>query len=138
MAGERDENTKSQFLPGHSSIYRTIVCIIIAEVLNVFIPPVGTDPTNLVAIQQDRSAMSITVTWELPTSPTPAGSGFVVIYETAESTNSINIDFCTECGTNISGLMTGSTYSISVITVSAHLPSNRVGPVVVTLGESLH
>ena len=105
-------------------------------VINVFIFSVGTDPTNLVAIQQDESATSISVTWELPTSPTPTASGFVVIYETNGSYNNISVDFCTECGTklNISGLMTGSTYNISVITVSAHLPSNVAGPVVVTLG----
>ena len=103
-------------------------------VMNVFILPVGTDPTNLVGIQQDESATSISVTWELPTLPTPTASGFVVIYETNGSCNNISVDFCTECGTNISGLMTGSTYTISVITVSAHLPSKVTGPVVVTLG----
>ena len=101
---------------------------------HVFILPVGTDPTNLVAIQQDESATSISVTWELPTSPTPTASGFVVIYETNGSYNNISVDFCTECGTIISGLMTGSTYNIFVITVSAHLPSNVTGPVAVTLG----
>ena len=25
MAGERDDNTKTQILPGHSSIYRTVI-----------------------------------------------------------------------------------------------------------------
>ena len=98
-------------------------------------PAVGTDPTNLVAIQQSLSAVSITVTWDLPSSPTPTGSAFLVLYETAESNNSISVDFCTECETVITGVMAGTTYSISVVTLSEHLPSNVVGPVNVTLGN---
>lgn len=94
----------------------------------------GTDPTNLVAIQQDLSAMSINVTWSLPSSPTPTGIGFLVFYQTAESSNSINVELCTECEIIISELMRGSTYSISVVTLSDHLPSNLVGPANVTLG----
>ena len=104
------------------------------KLINVFILSVGTDPINLVAIQQDEGATSISVTWELPTSPTPTANGFVVIYETNGSSNNISINFCTECGTSITGLMTGSTYNISVITESSHLPSNVTGPVAVTLG----
>ena len=95
---------------------------------------VGTDPTNLEAIQQDLSATSIVITWDLPSSPTPTETGFLVIYETAESSSSVQVDSCTECETTISGLTRGTTYSISVVTLSEHLPSNVVGPVTVTLG----
>lgn len=96
---------------------------------------VGTEATNVVALQEDHSAMSIRVMWDLPSSPPPVGSGFVVLYETRDSSNSVSVDFCTECDATLPELMNGATYSIYVITESAHLPS-RVGPVNVTLGQS--
>ena len=90
---------------------------------------------NLTAVQKDLSGTSIVITWGLPSSPTPTGIGFTVIYDTAGATNTFSTGFCTECETNLTGLMTGSTYSISIITESLHLPSSAVGPVNVTLGQ---
>lgn len=99
-----------------------------------YIHAVGTDPVNVVVIQEDLNATSIRVMWNLPSSPTPIGNGFVVLYETNESSDSVNVDFCTECEITLSELMTGATYSVYVITQSAHIPSHIIGPTNVTLG----
>lgn len=95
----------------------------------------GTDPTNLTAIQQDLSGTSILVNWQLPSLPEPTGNGFAIIYETTVSSDSISVDFCNDCEVLIPDLMVGSVYNISVVTESEHLPSNIEGPVSVVLGE---
>lgn len=102
----------------------------------ITIHSVGTEVTNLTAVQEDISGTGIRITWDLPSSPPPTASGFTLIYETSESNSTFSIGFCTECGHTLEGLTTGSTYSISIITESAHLPSGLVGPVNVTLGMS--
>ena len=100
-----------------------------------YVCAVATDPVNVVAIQEDLSATSIRVMWSLPSVPTPVGNGFVVFSETDEFSNTVNVDYCTECNVTLSELMTGATYSVYVITQSAHIPSNIIGPVNVTLGK---
>ena len=94
----------------------------------------GTEAINLTAVQEDISGTSIIITWDLPSSPAPTASGFTVMYETSESSETCT--GLTERSLTRQGLMTGSTYSISIITQSTHLPSGLVGPVNVTLGLS--
>ena len=94
----------------------------------------GTEATNLTAVQQDISGTSIEITWGLPSSPTPTVSGFTVIYDTSESSGSLSVAACTECEATLPGLTTGLTYRILIITESAHPPSTIVGSVNVTLG----
>ena len=97
---------------------------------------VGTEATNLTSVQEDISGTSIIITWDLPSFPTV--SGFTLIYETSNSSNTFSTGLTQRSLTLTQGLTTGSTYSISIITESTHLPSGVVGPVNVTLGMSKH
>jgi hypothetical protein len=96
---------------------------------------VATGATNLRVVQTDNSGTSIIITWSLPSLPTPTASGFAVLYETSDTRNSVSVDLCTECELIVSGLIRGSNYSVWVITESAQLPSDLIGPVNITSSE---
>ena len=95
----------------------------------------ATVATNLMVEQTDNSGTSIIITWSLPSLPTPTASGFTVLYETSDTRTSVSVDLCTECELNVSGLIRGSNYSVWVITESAQLPSDVIGPVNITSSE---
>ena len=85
---------------------------------------IGTPPTNLVA---EQNALKILlVSWTAASPPPSMGYRVTVQPGGIRMLNSIARP------QNLTGLQTG-VYSIEVMSLSQHLPSERVGPVVVTV-----
>ena len=90
---------------------------------------VGTPPTNLMAEQNTLG--SVLVSWTAPSPPPTLG-----YHVTVQPGGVRMLDSITSPQT-ITGLPVG-VYSIEVMSLSQHLPSERVGPVVVTVrGEMI-
>ena len=89
-------------------------------------------PLNLVAVQ--LSITAVQVSWSAPASGATV-TGYVIYYETTGgSEQSVTVGAAaTEYA--LTGLMIGQTYSISIVALSAQLPSILSGPVSVTLSE---
>ena len=80
------------------------------------------------------SATSATVSWTPPTDITGV-TGYQIFYtENSENEQSRNVSGASTDMASISDLITGSTYSITIVATSDGLPSEVVGPVTVELG----
>ena len=91
-------------------------------------------PTNLLAMQ--ASPTSITVSWTVPLSGATV-TGYQINYQSEREEGSVNVD-ASEATVTLDGRSHGLTYNISILALSQQLPSPLVGPVIVTLGESLN
>ena len=90
-------------------------------------------PTNLLAVQ--ASPTSITVSWTAPISG-PTVTGYQINYQSEGEEGSVNVG-ASEATVTLDGRSHGLTYNITIVALSQQLPSPLVGPVTVTLGESL-
>ena len=89
-------------------------------------------PLNLVAVQLTITAVQ--VSWSAPASGATV-TGYVIYYETTGGSEQSVAVGAAATEYTLTGLMNGQTYSISIVALSAQLPSIRTGPVSVTLGE---
>ena len=79
----------------------------------------------------NNTHMNINVSWE---SPTEGANGYAIYYQTGEGPVINEVVTGGEIETHtLKGLQRGVSYNISIVALSQHLPSARVGPI--TLGE---
>ena len=99
----------------------------------VFLCTAADRPTNLIVEQLPQEPGSFRVSWTPPASSANL-TGYRIYYSGADDSGSMVVDAST---TNIiiGSRKPGVTYSITMVTLSPHLPSSVVGPVTVTLGE---
>ena len=91
--------------------------------------PVASAPTNLKAFQEDLT--SIRVSW----SPSEDATGYRIDY-TSSSTNSVDVSGGSTDNYTLTGLQNGDSYTISIVAMSEHLPSESVKvDMDVSLGE---
>jgi beta-glucanase (GH16 family) len=107
-----DGGTKSFLIPMTNS----------ATFLRLLIPPVVVLPPSNLQSVPSGTTNAIGLTWNASTSP--GVTGYEVLYVDTNSmmTNSINLGLVTS--TVISGLTSGQTYFVSIITLSSNGPSN--------------
>ena len=101
-------------------------------VTNTNPPPVGTLPTNLMAVQEGIT--SILVSW---TPPSPPGhtTGYRVCYISKSNNNCSEVGNVSTESYFLTGLTNGEQYSITVHAMSKHLPGGNSDVVAVSLGE---
>ena len=64
-------------------------------------------------------------------------TGYQINYQSEREEGSVDVG-ASEAGVTLDGRSHGLTYNITVVALSQQLPSSVVGPVIVTLGESLN
>ena len=88
-------------------------------------------PTNLIVEQE--ALTSIRVSWTPPVSGATV-TGYRIYYQTEQ--NHDNVDVGASATRHVlMGLRYGFSYAITIVTVSRHIPSPLLGPVIITLGE---
>ena len=98
----------------------------------IVLPTAASPPLNLVAVRLTITAVQ--VSWSAPASGATV-TGYDIYYETTGgSEQSVTVGAAATEYT-LTGLMIGQTYSISIVALSAQLPSNLTDPVSVTLCE---
>ena len=93
----------------------------------------ASSPTNLLAMQ--ASPTSIRVSWTAPVSGATV-TGYQINYQSVGEEGSVDVG-ASEATVTLDGRSRGLTYNITIVALSQQLPSPVVGPVIVTLGESL-
>ena len=93
-------------------------------------------PTDLDVTQ--ASATSVTVSWTPPTDTTGV-TGYRIYYtENGGSEQSRNVSGTRTNKDTISGLITGSTYSMKIVATSKGISSAVAGPKEIALGKRCH
>ena len=82
------------------------------------------------------SPTSIRVSWTAPVTGTTV-IGYQINYQSEREEGSVDVG-ASEAAVTLDGRSRGLTYNITVVALSQQLPSPVVGPVVVTLSESLN
>ena len=113
------------------------------KLLYTIIHPAPSPPSGLSVSQNGLN--SLLVSW---TSGEPAGSGggttepavtgYSISYQTQDKKHGglVNVNETTT-STIITGLMTGATYSITIVATSSTLPSNKITEPDITIGTGL-
>ena len=103
--------------------------------LYVFLlPPVASDPTNLMAVQEGPTG--IRVSW---TPPTPLGNttGYRIYYS-GGSSDSVDVSGGSTDNYLLTGLQNGAQYTIIIVAKSKHFFNNKTeSPYIITLSELL-
>ena len=95
-------------------------------------PPVASAPTNLMAVQEGPT--SIRVSWSPPT-PLGNTTGYRIYYSGGSSGSEDVSDGSTD-NYLLTGLQNGEIYTISIVAISQHLPSESIpADMEVMLGE---
>ena len=91
-------------------------------IIDLLLPPVASAPTNLMAVQEDPTA--IRVSW---TPPTPLGdtTGYKIYYS-GGSSGCVDVSGGSTDNHLLTGLQNGASYTISIVGTSEHLPSDHV------------
>ena len=82
------------------------------------------------------SPTSIRVSWTVLISGATV-TGYQINYQSEREEGSVNVG-ASEVTVTLDGRSRGLTYNITIVALSQQLPSPVVGPVIVTLGESLN
>ena len=91
-------------------------------------------PQDLSAVHRNSTEVQVKVSWSAPASGATV-TGYVIYYETTGgSEQSVTVGAAATEYT-LTGLMNYQTYSISIVALSAQLPSIETGPVSVKLGQ---
>ena len=93
------------------------------------------EPQNLSAVQRKSTEVQVNVSWSAPASGAANVTGYVIYNETTGGSEQIVTVGAAATEYTLTGLMIGHTYSISIVALSAQLPSILTGPVSVTLGQ---
>ena len=100
---------------------------------NVFMSAAPPPPSGVSVSQNGLN--SLLVSW---TSGEPAVTGYIISYQTLDGGHSDSVTNETATSTIITGLMTGATYSISIVATSSTLPSTKTTAVPdITIGIGL-
>ena len=95
------------------------------------------EPQDISAGQRNSTEIQVNVSWSAPASGATV-TGYVIYYETTGgSEQSVTVVAAATEYTLKNCLMNGRTYSISIVALSAHLPSIQTDPVSVTVGQLL-
>ena len=94
---------------------------------------VAPSPPSGVSVSQN-GLNSLLVSW---TSGEPAVTGYIISYQTLDGGHSGSVTNETATSTIITGLMTGATYSISIVATSSTLPSTETTAPDITIGTGL-
>ena len=85
--------------------------------------PVASAPTNLMAVQEDLT--SIRVSWSPPT-PLGDTTGYRIYYSDGDSSDSVDVGGGSSSEYILQDLTMGSSYSLSLVATSQHLPSETL------------
>ena len=97
--------------------------------------PAANPPLNLVAVQLTNT--TVQVSWSAPASGATV-TGYVIYSETTGgSEQNVTVEAAATEYT-LTGFMIGQTYSISIVALSAQLPSFLTDAIAVTLSEFTH
>ena len=98
----------------------------------VDLPPAPSPPSGVTVSQ--NGVDSVQVSWT-PPSGEPAVTGYIIYYQQQDGghTGSVMAGAAATTAT-INGLMTGATYSITMVATSSTLPSIVTGAVTITIG----
>ena len=94
-------------------------------------------PQDLSAIQRNSTEVQVNVSWSAPASGAATVTGYVIYNETTGGSEQIVTVGAAATEYTLTGLMNGQTYNISIVALSAQLPSILTAPVSVTLGQLL-
>ena len=91
-------------------------------------------PSNVIVSQNGLE--SILVSW---TAGESIVTGYIISYKQQDGvhSDSVNVNETTLTSTIITGLMTGATYSISIVATSSTLPSNETIAQNITIGNGV-
>ena len=90
---------------------------------DIFPNPVASAPTNLMAVQEGLT--SISVSWSPPT-PLGDTTGYRIYYNDSDSSDSVDVSGGSTDNYTLTGLMMEATYTISIEATSQHIPNGRV------------
>ena len=90
---------------------------------NVYIYTVASAPTNLMAVQEGLT--SIRVSWSPPT-PLGGTTGYRIYYSDGDSSDSVDVSDPSSREYLLQDLVMGSSYSLSLVATSQHLPSGTL------------
>ena len=96
------------------------------DIIMVMCVPVGSAPTNLMAVQEGLT--SIRVSWSPPT-PLGDTTGYRIYYS-GGSSDSVDVSGGSTDNYTLTGLVMGGTYTISIEATSQHFPSGRVETII--------
>ena len=100
--------------------------------LTVDLPPAPYSPSGVTVSQ--NGVDSVQVSWT-PPSGEPTVIGYIIYYQQQDvGHNGLVIPGATTTTATITGLMTGATYSITMVATSSTLPSNETAAVNITIG----
>ena len=89
--------------------------------------PVASEPTNLMAVQEDLT--SIRVSWSPPI-PLGNTTGYRIYYSDSYSSDSVGVSGGSTDNYLLTGLVMGATYTISIEATSQHIPNGRVETII--------
>ena len=100
--------------------------------LTVDLPPAPSPPSNVTVSQ--NGVNSVQVSWT-PPSGEPTVTGYIIYYQQQDGEhNGSEMAGATTTTATITGLMTGATYSITMVATSRTLPSTVTSAVTITIG----
>ena len=94
---------------------------------NIIPLPVASAPTNLMAVQEGIT--SISVSWSPPT-PLGDTTGYRIYYSNSGSSDSVDVSGGSTDNYLLTGLVMGATYTISIVATSQHILSGRVETII--------
>ena len=95
-----------------------------------------TAPSPPSAVRVSQNGLdSVLVSWT-PPSGGPAMTGYIIYYQQQDGGHTgSEIAGATATTASISGLITGATYSITIVVTSTTLSSSEAAPVIITIGK---
>ena len=99
----------------------------INDIIMIMSVPVASAPTNLMAVQKDLT--SIRVSWSPPT-PLGDTTGYRIYYSDSDSSSYVDVSGGSTDNYLLTGLVMGTTYTISIEATSQHFHSGRVETII--------
>ena len=104
------------------------------ELLVIFLCAAADSPNGLTVERLSQEPRSFRVSWTPPASSTNL-TGYSIYYSGADDSGSMVVGASTT-NITIDNRKTSVSYTITIVTLSPHLPSPVVGPVTIILGEN--
>ena len=103
--------------------------------LIVDLPPAPSPPSGVTVSQ--NGVGSVQVSWT-PPSGEPAVTGYIIYYQQQDGGhNGSEMAGATATSSTITGLITGATYSITMVATSSTLPSTVTAAETITIGRNI-
>ena len=101
--------------------------------LIVDLPPAPSPPSGVTVSQ--NGLYSVHVSWTSSPSEEPTVTGYIIYYQQQDGGhNGLEMTGATATTATITGLMTGATYSITMVATSSTLPSTVTAAETITIG----